>query len=87
MEASLGYLNTTYAREKMIEEYNKPYREKSMNIKIIQGQVSKVQTTADSCIRLTVDVDKAFADGVNLLAWKDNMVAIQLEGEQNEHIS
>jgi hypothetical protein len=47
----------------------------------ITGQVVKVQTTADECIRLTVDIDTSLIpDDVNILKWKNNMVFI-LMGE------
>ena len=41
---------------------------------IIKGQIVKVQTTADECVRVTVDIDTAFAGEVN----------IELEEENNE---
>lgn len=45
----------------------------------VKGQVVKVQTTADECIRVTVDIDAAFIpEGVNVLKWKNNMVFIQV---------
>lgn len=48
----------------------------------IKGQVVKVQTTKDQCIRLTIDVEKAFIGDVNVIAWQDNMVKIKLEEEK-----
>jgi hypothetical protein len=45
----------------------------------IKGQVVKVQTTKDQCIRITVDVEKAFVGDANLITWQDNMVTIKLE--------
>lgn len=47
----------------------------------VTGQVVKVQTTKDQCVRLTVDVDKAFVGSVNIITWQDQMVKIQLEEE------
>jgi hypothetical protein len=50
----------------------------------VKGQVVKVQTTADECIRVTVDIDTAYAGEVNILKWKNNMVNIELEEDNNE---
>jgi len=50
----------------------------------IKGQVVKVSTTKDQCIRLTVDVEKAFAVGTNLLAWQDDMIEMELEVERKD---
>jgi hypothetical protein len=49
----------------------------------VKGIVTKVQTTKDQCVRVTVDIDKAFAEGVNLIAWQDGMVSIKLAEEVN----
>jgi hypothetical protein len=51
--------------------------------KITQGQVVKVATTADRCVRLTIDIDEAYAEGINFFEWVNNMVALQLEGNKN----
>ena len=53
-------------------------------MEITKGQVTKITTTKDQCIRLTIDVDKAFASGVNLLTWQDEMVTLQHEGEEKQ---
>ena len=51
-------------------------------MKIVTGQVVKVQTTADECIRITVDVDLALVpEGVNMLKWKNNMISMQVNDE------
>lgn len=51
----------------------------------IKGQVTKIATTKDQCIRLTIDIEKSFVPAsVNLIKWQDNMVNIQLEGEIHE---
>ena len=50
---------------------------------IIKGQIVKVQTTSDECVRVTVDIDAAFAGEVNILKWKNQMVNIELEGGEN----
>jgi len=43
------------------------------------GQVVKVQTTADECVRITIDIDSLLIpEGVNVLKWKNNMVFIQV---------
>lgn len=48
----------------------------------VQGQVVKVQTTADECVRLTVDIDTSLIpDNVNVLKWKNNMVFIEKSEE------
>lgn len=50
----------------------------------ITGQVVKVQTTADECVRVTVDIDTSLIpENVNVLKWKNNMVFI-LMGEVKE---
>jgi len=46
----------------------------------VLGQVVKVQTTADSCVRVTVDVDISLIPAdVNVLKWKNNMVFIKTQ--------
>lgn len=48
----------------------------------IKGQVVKVQTTADECIRLTIDVDTSLIpEDVNVLKLKNNMVIIEQSEE------
>lgn len=54
-------------------------------MEITKGQVVKVTTTKDQCIRLTIDVEKAFADNVNLLNWQNEMVVLQKEGDDGSH--
>lgn len=45
----------------------------------IRGQVVKVATTVDECVRITIDIENQFIpDGVNILRWKNNMVKIQI---------
>jgi hypothetical protein len=45
----------------------------------VKGQVVKIQTTADECIRVTVDIDTSLIpEAVNVLKWKNNMVLIQV---------
>ena len=48
-----------------------------VKMKEIIGQVTKVQTTKDQCIRLTIDVEKSFAGNTNLLTWQDTMVVVR----------
>lgn len=50
----------------------------------VKGQITKVQTTADECVRLTIDCDVALVGEVNILKWKNNMVTIQLEEENGK---
>lgn len=51
----------------------------------IKGQVVKVQTTADECVRLTIDVETSFIpENVNVLKLKNKMVFIQPEENQGE---
>jgi hypothetical protein len=52
-------------------------------MEITQGIVTKVTTTKDQCVRLTIDVDKAYADKVNLLKWQDQAVAMQCDEVDN----
>ena len=45
----------------------------------VRGQVVKVQTTADECVRVTVDVDiSLIPEDINVLKWKNNMVFMQV---------
>ena len=48
---------------------------------ITKGIVVKVQTTKDQCTRITLDCDKAFTENINLLAWQDKEVVLQLKEE------
>jgi hypothetical protein len=49
----------------------------------VKGQVVKVQTTADECIRVTVDIDTSLIpEDVNVLKWKNNMVFIQMSDSE-----
>jgi len=56
---------------------------KGENMEITQGIVTKVTTTKDQCVRLTIDVDKAYADKVNLLKWQDQAVSLQCDEVEN----
>ncbi len=48
------------------------------------GQVVKVQTTADECIRVTVDIDsEAIPESVNVLSWKNRMVVVAVVPDDN----
>ena len=72
----LSYMNSTYAREKMIEQYNREVKE----MEITKGIVTKISTTKDQCVRLTVDIDKSFIpENVNILKWQDQEVTLQVE--------
>jgi hypothetical protein len=48
-----------------------------MQNKII-GQLVRVQTTADECVRITIDIDSNFLKDINIIAWKNEMVSIEL---------
>jgi hypothetical protein len=49
----------------------------------ITGQVVKVQTTADECIRLTIDIDaQMIPKDVNVLNWKNEMVIVTIENNE-----
>jgi hypothetical protein len=51
-------------------------------MEITKGIVTKIATTKDQCVRLTVDIDKAFIpENVNILKWQDEEITIQHEGE------
>lgn len=47
-------------------------------MKKITGQCVKVQTTADECVRITVDIDTRWLKDVNIIAWKNNMIEMEL---------
>jgi hypothetical protein len=48
----------------------------------VKGQVVKVQTTADECVRIVIDIDASLIpESVNVLKWKNSMVFIKTEGE------
>jgi hypothetical protein len=48
----------------------------------VKGQVVKVQTTADECVRIVIDIDTSLIpEDVNVLKWKNSMVFIKTEGE------
>lgn len=51
-------------------------------MEITKGQVVKVTTTKDNCVRVTVDIEKAFIPkDVNILQWQDTMITIQHEDD------
>ena len=50
----------------------------------VKGIVTKISTTKDQCIRLVIDIDKAYAVGQNLLEWQDDEVLIELEAEKDK---
>jgi hypothetical protein len=54
---------------------------KGEGMEITKGQCVKVTTTKDQCIRLTIDIEKAFVGKANLLDWQDKMITLQYEGE------
>ena len=48
------------------------------NMEITKGIVTKITTTKDQCVRLTVDIDKSFIpEEVNILKWQDQEVVLQ----------
>lgn len=47
-------------------------------MEITKGQVVKVTTTKDKCIRITVDIEQAFVPAnVNILQWQDTMITTE----------
>jgi len=48
---------------------------------MIKGICTKITTTKDQCIRITIDVDKQFAAQTDLLSWQDEMIAMELIDE------
>ena len=51
-------------------------------MEITKGIVTKISTTKDQCVRLTIDIDKAYIpENVNILKWQDQEVTIQAEGD------
>jgi hypothetical protein len=50
-------------------------------MEITKGIVVKVTTTKDQCRRITIDIDKDYCKGMNLLDWQDEEVTIQHDGE------
>jgi len=84
-------MGTQYTKIPASEKINKPRplaherreTEKGGFMEITHGIVTKVTTTKDQCVRLTIDIDKVFADKVNLLKWQDQSVAIQCDEVDN----
>lgn len=52
-------------------------------MEITQGIVTKISTTKDQCVRLTIDIDKIYAEKVNLLKWQDQKVSLQYDEVEN----
>ena len=51
-------------------------------MEITKGIVTKISTTKDQCVRLIIDIDKAYIpENVNILKWQDQEVTIQAEGD------
>ena len=47
--------------------------------KKLRGQVVRVTTTMDECIRVTVDIDSGLVPAaLNIIGWKNNMVDLSL---------
>ena len=52
-------------------------------MEITQGIVTKISTTKDQCVRLVIDIYKAYAENVNLLKWQDQAVSLQCDEVEN----
>jgi len=53
------------------------------SVKKVMGQVVKVQTTADECVRITIDIDVSLIpEDINVLKWKNNMVFMQISDQK-----
>jgi hypothetical protein len=51
------------------------------NMKLVKGICTKISTTKDQCIRITIDIDKMYAAQTDLLSWQDEMIEMEcLEG-------
>ena len=70
-----SYLNTDYNRNKTVEQYQ---REANMT-EITKGICVKISTNKDQTYRIVCDIDKAYAEKINLLKWVDQEVALQCE--------
>ena len=47
----------------------------------VKGIVSKIATTVDQCVRITVDIDEAvIPENINLIRWKNETVILSLQG-------
>ena len=73
-------LFTPYGRMKEQESYDREWRKQ---MEITQGIVTKISTTKDQCVRLVIDIDKAYAEKVNLLKWQDQAVSLQCDEVEN----
>jgi hypothetical protein len=50
-------------------------------MKLVKGICTKISTTKDQCIRITIDIDKMYAAQTDLLSWQDEMIEMEcLEG-------
>lgn len=75
-EYDCDYLFTPYGRQKEMECYELEMKEREMEM--TKGIVTKITTTKDQCVRLTVDIDKSFIpEEVNILKWQDQEVVLQ----------
>ena len=73
-------LFSPYGRMKEQESYDREWRKQ---MEITQGIVTKISTTKDQCVRLVIDIDKAYAENVNLLKWQDQAVSLQCDEVEN----
>ena len=48
---------------------------------ITKGIVTRISTNKDQTVKISIDCDKAFTENINLLAWQDKEVVLQLKEE------
>jgi len=76
-------IGKSYALTATVQKPNRKRRnvetKQEDNMEQVKGQVVRVQTTADECIRVMIDIDTSLIpEDVNILKWKNNMVLIQV---------
>ena len=54
---------------------------------LVKGICTKITTTKDQCVRITIDVDKAFAEGKDLLSWQDEMIEMECLDNPQEAVN
>lgn len=70
---------SSYASPAIVRKLNRKKKKGELEMEQVRGQAVKVQTTADECVRLTIDIDTSLIpEDVNVLKWKNNMVFVQL---------
>jgi hypothetical protein len=69
----------SYVLTVIVRKPNRKKKKGECKMEQVKGQCVKVQTTADECVRVTIDIDTSLIpEAVNVLKWKNNMVLIQV---------